>query len=347
MTLGGLYTWYHFSAMKTMVNTAHETREYYNQALQKLQASTPDASEAYKYLRSTAKQYAAFIPGASGYIDTAFNDLDAIRNKHGDEFDKVVKDAYSELREVSKGGANIQTAQKAVDVLQKHMERMYELGADAMEEIMNNHPEMKEKVGGNIQQLKQMGQQYGPEVQKQIDQTWDQVRDIMKSGVSADSVNKIKKLVEEKSQQVQQMGEQAWKKGMEQAKPYLDKNPEVKKMIENNADALRKGNAMELFNRAKQAVESGNTEDLQKYVNSTVDKVKSKGSQMGLDKYMDMIPHGSEIMPKLQQLREVAEKHSHEGEQLLKETMEEIRKVVSSKADKAQEIADKAKEESK
>ena len=60
-----------------------------------------------------------------------------------------------------------------------------------------------------------------------------------------------------------------------------------------------------------------------------------------------MIPNGSDILSKVNQLREVAEEHKGEAEKLLKETMEEIKQVLEKKANKAQEIAEKAKKESK
>lgn len=354
MTLGGLYTWYHFSSLKTMVNASRQARSYYESAAQKFQESTPNPDEAFKTLRQWAQSYAAFVPGASGYVNTAFDDLETIRSKHSEEFDKIVKEAYEELKDIAKSGVNVQNAQKAADVLQKHMGRMYELGADAFSDILNNHPDLKEKVGGNLDQLKQMGSQYGPEAKKQVDQTWDQIRDIMNSGISAEAVMKVKKLVEEKKEQLKKVGDEAWKKGMEQAKPYLDKNPKIKEIIEKNQDALKQGNAKELFDKARSAVESGSTDDLEKYVSSALDKAKQSGigqqlgQQMGgLDKYMKMIPNGDEILSKLSQLKEVADKHSKEGEQLLKETFEELQKVISNKADKAKDIAEKAKKESK
>ncbi len=43
-------------------------------------------------------------------------------------------------------------------------------------------------------------------------------------------------MINEKTEKVKKLGDQAWKKGLEQAKPYLDKNPQVKKMVEENAE---------------------------------------------------------------------------------------------------------------
>jgi hypothetical protein len=98
-----------------------------------------------------------------------------------------------------------------------------------------------------------------------------------------------------------------WTKGMEQAKPYLDKNPAVKELIEKNADSLKQGNIKELFEKAKSSVESGNAEDLEKYVNQAKDKAqKSFGGGGGLDQYLKMVPGGDQIISKLGQLTDVA-----------------------------------------
>ncbi|KAG9574784.1 hypothetical protein KCV01_g18089, partial [Aureobasidium melanogenum] len=184
--------------------------------------------------------------------------------------------------------------------------------------------------------------------------TWDQVKEIMAGGISAANINKARKIVEEKVEQVKKLGDQAWQKGLEQAKPYLDKNPKVKELIENNADALKQGNAKELFEKVKSSIDSGNTGDLEGYVKQAVDKAKSKGSQLssqwgfgGMDQYLKMIPNGGEILPKLQQLKEVAEKHKSEGEKLLNETMEELKKVLEKQSNKAQDIVEKAKKDAK
>jgi len=176
--------------------------------------------------------------------------------------------------------------------------------------------------------------------------TFDQVKDIMKSGISADTVTKIKKVIEEKIELVKKMGDEAWKKGIEKAKPYLDKNPKVKELVEENKDSLMKGNMGELWEKVKKAVDSGSTEDLEKYVKSAADKAKDSGMG-GLDKYFNMVPGADKIVPQLKTLSEIASKHGKEAEDLLNETVDEISKVLSNKSKKAEEIAKKAEKEAK
>ncbi|KAK4994394.1 hypothetical protein LTR66_005563 [Elasticomyces elasticus] len=356
LTVFGIgYGYYYFSGAKTVVNYSQQAKAYFNQTSQKVKESIPEApepSEALKWLRQTANSYAVFIPGASSLINKAFDDVDAIHRKHGQEVDDIVKNAYGEIKEITKKGLNLDTAQEAWQALQKYGQQIAELAGDAAEDILNNHPQLKEKVGGRIDQLKSMGEQYGPEAKKQVEETWSQITDVMKGGFSAQNMEKARKLIEEKVEQVKKMGDEAWKKGMEQAKPYLDKNPKIKELVEKNADALKQGNAMELFQNIKDSVQSGSTEDLEKYVNGAVDKAKkSAGGMMsgggGLEQLLKMIPGGDQIAPKLSHLQEVAQKHRKEGESILKETIDEIQKVLSKQSEKAKKLAESAKEDSK
>ena len=99
-----------------------------------------------------------------------------------------------------------------------------------------------------------MGENYGPEAKKQVDQTWQQLQEIMQTGFSAETLRKAQNLIEEKSELLRNMGKQAWDKGYDQVKPMLEKNPKVKQLIEENKDALMSGNAMELFQKAKDSL---------------------------------------------------------------------------------------------
>ena len=301
-------------------------------------------------MRSTAKSYAAFIPGAKGYVDSAFDDLDAVRNKHGKEVDSIIKEAYEELKDVSQEGMSVTAATKAWDILQKHLKRIGDLAGDAASDIINNHPALKEKVGENLDQLKQMGDKYGPDAKKQVDETWDQIRDILKSGVSASTIPKIQSLVQEKVQKIQELGGKVWDQGIEKAKPYLDKSPEVKNLVEENKEKLKKqGNVQELYEKIKDAVQSGSTDSLKQYVQSTVNKVGqgSGGDHGGIEKYLSMVPGGGDIIPKLTQLQQIAQEHGEEAEKIAKDTFKEMQEVLQRKVGEAEELAQKAKKNAK
>ncbi len=348
--LGG-YAWYRQSGAHTLISTVSETQASLQNMTKRLKESSPEPNEALKWLRQTATSYAAIIPGAKGYIDSAFNDLDEIHAKHADEVDAIVKEAYNELKGVSQeSGMSVASAQKTWEILQRYLNRIADLAVDSAQEIMNNHPALKEKVGGNLDRLKQLGDNYGPEAKKQVDQTWEEIRNILKNGANFQSISKIQALVQDKTKKLQELGQQAWEKGMEQAKPYLDKSPKVKQLVDENKDALKQGNAMELYNKIKDSVSSGNTESLEKYIKNAVNKARQGGDSSGgggLEQYLNMIPGASEIMPKLGQLRDIAQKHGPEAEKIAKETYDEMQQVLQRKLSEAEKIAEKAKKESR
>merc|ERR1712000_362999 len=147
----------------------------------------------------------------------------AVRKEHKEEADEIVNDAYKKFQDLSKSGLSLETASKAYEVLADLSKRVAELSGDAIGTIVDNHPQLKEKFGGNIEQLKSMGEKYSPEAKNQVDETWKEVRNVLGGGLSVANLDKIRKLIEEKVQQVQKLGDQAWQKGYEEIKPQLEK----------------------------------------------------------------------------------------------------------------------------
>ncbi|KAL6901754.1 hypothetical protein GGI43DRAFT_403827 [Trichoderma evansii] len=343
----GIYSFTPAGRTASKLNKAvKEAEKKYQEAAKKLQANTPSSSQAVDSIKQFAYSYVGWIPGGRGFVDAAFKDWETVRKEHAEEADKIVNDAYRKFQEISKSGLSLETASRAYDALADLAKKIANLTGDALSDVVDNHPQLKEKLGGNIDQLKQMGEQYGPEAKKQVDETWSQIKDIFAGGFSAANLAKAKELIDEKTKQVQKLGEEAWKKGLEEAKPLLDKSPKVKELVENNADALKNGNVKELFDKVRDAVKSGDLGDLEKYVKQAKEKIGDKVSESGwgsLNQYLDKIPQGSEILTKLQDMGRVAQEHKEEGEKLLKETLGDIQKVLEEKGKKAQEIADSAK----
>lgn len=351
----GIYSFTPAGRTASKLNKAVKDAEVkYLAASKKLQESAPSPDDAANYIKQLAYSYTSWVPGGRAYVDTAFDDWEKIRKNHKEEADEIVNDAYKKFQEVAKAGLTLEAASKGYEAIADLTKKIAELSGDAISDILDNHPQVKEKLGGNIDQLKQMGERYGPEAKKQVDETWKQLKELAAGGFSVANMDKARKIIEEKTQQVRKLGDEAWKRGLEEAKPYLDKNPKIKELVEKNADALKQGNAKELFEAAKKAADSGDLGGLESYVSDAVKKAKSAASSVGgagvfagLDQYVKMIPQGDEIMPKIKQLSEVAEKHKDEGEKLLKETLEELKSVLEKKAEKAEEIVEKAKKEAK
>lgn len=83
-------------------------------------------------------------------------DCDA--GKHGKEVDDIVADAYNKLKTLTKDkGVSLATTGDAVNILSETMSKIMSLAGDAAEDLMNNHPQLKQQLGGNIDQLKELG----------------------------------------------------------------------------------------------------------------------------------------------------------------------------------------------
>ncbi|PNS16946.1 hypothetical protein CAC42_4910 [Sphaceloma murrayae] len=283
LVLGAGYTLYSFSAAgrlhSTLSSTSAQAQKAYQSAASQFQQATPDANEAIEYLRKTAYGYAAFIPGGRGYVDAAFKDVDAVREKHGDKVEEIVKDTYGELQEISKQGFTMAALTAAMGALEKMTGRLASEAGDVVGSVMENHPEVKEKVGGQVEELKGLGERLGPKAKEQVEKTWAEVGDVLKGGLGVGTIERVRKLVEQKMEEVRKLGDQAWEEGLEQVKPYLEKNPQVKELVEGNVEALKKGNYGEVFNKVKDSVKSGNVDELKKYVDQLSNSAQEYGEK--------------------------------------------------------------------
>jgi len=166
--------------------------------------------------------------------------------------------------------------------------------------------------------------------------------------VSQQTVSKIQKLVQDTQDRMQKFGDQAWEKGMEKAKPYLEKSPEVKKFIEENSDALKKGNVTEVWAKVSKALDSGKVDDLKAYLKETTDKAKKGGKGLmgkGIEQYINMVPGGSEVLKKVQAMQEVASERGEEAEDIVKKAWEDVRSVVEKRTTEIEKLAKKAKKD--
>jgi hypothetical protein len=345
------FGFYHFSGARSVVNSVHSAKATANDAFAKTTQYAPEPGQAVQWLKETVTSYTRFIPGASTYVDRAFDDLEKIRARHEGEVDEIVQETYYELKNVTKSGFTAESASQAWEVISATFVRIGQLAGDAFEDIIENHPQLKEKIGGQYTQLKQMGEQYGPEAKKQVDETWNEIQNILKSGFSMDSFTKIQKLVQDKSQQIQKYGDQAWQKGIEQAKPILDKSPQLKELVENNKEKLLKGDLGQLWQKLQEAGKSGDSNDITKFVKEQVSKASQSSSgssgSSGIESLLSMIPGGSDIGGTLQQLQEIGQKHGKEAEGLVMSAVDEIKKVLSAKMEEAQKLKDKAEKDVK
>lgn len=60
-----------------------------------------------------------------------------------------------------------------------------------------------------------------------------------------------------------------------------------------------------------------------------------------------MVPGGSQIIPQLQKLKDVADKQGSQAQELAKETVSEIKQVLDKKSQRVEQLYENAKEEGK
>ena len=344
------YLWYHFSGAKTLINTSNQAQAYFQSTFKKTKeaAESSNSSDTLDYLRQTAHDYTRLIPGASAYVDSAFNDVNKVREKHGDEVDKILKEAKDQLKDVTGKPVNLERVSEVWSIVSDALRKIGGMAGDSAEEILNNHPQIREKVGPKLGQFRQMGEQYGPEAKKMVDETWQQMQDILKAGFSMEAVGKVQNLIQQKTEQLQKYGEKAWENGMEQVKPMLDKKPELKELVEKNKDKLLKGDLGELWNQVKKASESGNTDDLKKFVQDQTEKVQQKtGGGGGLPGVLQNLPGGANIGSNLQQLSELSQKYGKEAEELVNSTLKEVQDVLQKKVQEGKSLKEKVEKEAK
>jgi hypothetical protein len=336
------YLWYSFSGAKTAIQTSNQVHAYVKSLTDKAKQSLPEASgsgaETIKWLRQTAHSYTGMIPGASGYVDSAFDDVEKIRQKHGDEVDSILKAAKDQLADVTKKDVSMTRLAEVGSIISETLRKITALAGDSFEDIINNHPSVKEKVGPRIEQLKQMGDQYGPEAKKAVDETWKEVENVLKGGFSFVTVQRIQDLIQRKTQELSKYGDQAWQKGLEQVKPMLDKQPELKEELEKNKDALLKGDLGKLWEQVRKASDSGNLDDLKKFVQQ---QAGEKGGQ--LQQYKDQAwEKGMEqLKPFLDKKPELKEQIEKNKEALLNGDVNELWQQVKKASDSGD--ADKLK----
>jgi hypothetical protein len=332
------FGFYHYSGARSVVKTYQSAKSTADSAFKETTKYAPEPGQAVQWLKETVTSYTRFIPGASTYVDQAFNDLEKIRKNHESEVDEIVNETYYELKNVTKSGFTTESASQAWEVISATFVRIGQLAGDALEDILDNHPQLKEKVGGQYHQLKQMGEQYGPEAKQKVDETWSEVQNILKSGFSVSTFSKIQKLVQDKTEEVKKYGDQAWQKGIEEAKPLLDKSPQLKELVQNNKDKLLQGDLTQLWQKMQANKASQST---------TGSSLSSLASGSGIEQLLNFIPGGSDISGKLQQLQEISQKHGKEAESLVKSAVDEIKQVLQKKMEEAEKLKNKAEKDAK
>ena len=151
-------------------------QETKDSVIAKAKDAAKNPSETLKYLRNVAKSYSAFVPGASGYVDSTFDELEKLREEHGEDMDKVLTETRDELVKAAKEGkADTKTAARVYGVLSDGIQRLQKLGKTAGESFLENNPQLKERFGNGYGQLKGLAEKAGPEGRKVLDEVTNKV----------------------------------------------------------------------------------------------------------------------------------------------------------------------------
>lgn len=149
-----------------------------------------------------------------------------------------------------------------------------------------------------------------------------QVKEIFAKGFSMDAVNQARELIQQKTEQLRSMAEpaaqEAWDKSLEQAKPYLDKLPEIRDLFNAKSSAFVSmgaaaltgsgaGSAKEVFDRVREVAEAkgkdqeAQVKELKKWLENKIAEAQEKAKGgfglgwEGLLDYVKKVPGGEEV----------------------------------------------------
>lgn len=292
--------------------------------------------EVIKALKDVADKYSPWIPGGREFVEKSFNDLGRVRAKHEIEVNEIVRDTYEELRDVStRNGTSLETVNGTWYILSRRLEELSSLAGDVAQQILESHPEMKGRLDGSFEQLRRLGDRLGPGAKREVDETFCEVSNIVKQGVNEGTVDRINRIVQDKARQIKSRSQQAWFVAMDQMQHILERNPRVKCIVDDNMDTSRQGRAKEVSDKIRQAVMSGSTGELERYIKD-ISKKTQQHSSGSLSNWLSRLPDGSKILPQLQQLKEAAETKSADAEQLARETLNDVSRILDQRTRQAE-----------
>ena len=157
---------------------------------------------------------------------------------------------------------------------------------------------------------------------------------------------------------------------MKDAAPYLDKLPEVKQLLGDNAEKLVSvvmssggdSSIQEIFARVKDIAQGDATKskekinELRELVLQRVHETEEQGGLQlergwkSLQGWVRAMPGGQEAlqrMPDLKLFVKVSQEHGEEAQKLAQETYDEILKVLEEKAKRAKELSERAEKDAK
>jgi hypothetical protein len=141
-----------------------------------------NSNKALIYLRKVAKSYVTILPGADSFVDQAFDSVDEIVDAHAEEVNAITNTAYKEIQEILKQGGeeqNLAKAIKVMDVLRRRLGEIQALGVkaggDALGPVWKKFPDVKGKIGAELEELQTLAKKQGPDAKKILNDAQQQV----------------------------------------------------------------------------------------------------------------------------------------------------------------------------
>jgi len=368
------YAWYHFSGTKQIVTTAKTVLDSANQTKEKIKQATPSTDAALKFLRSTAKTYAAAIPGGAYMIDQSFDQLEKLAESHGEQVKQIVTDSYSQLQDTLASAKGKDAGDAVLAVINDAVGKLKELGSkidqDVIGPFLEKNPQLQKALEGSQDQLKEIMQKQGPEAKRIRDDTYKQLSGLVAAGLTGDSIQKAVALIQQKSTEVSklasQTGADAWEAASKNAQPLLNKLPDVKKMLDEQLPKMQGvigedgvKQVQELYEKLAELGKDAKNKDpkelakeAKKLVEERMASIQKSTSGTGKAakntalSYLEQIP-GVKDLPELHAFKTIVEKHGKDAEKLMDATYEDLKKILSKRLEEAKKLGDSAKEETK
>ncbi|GAO47545.1 hypothetical protein G7K_1750-t1 [Saitoella complicata NRRL Y-17804] len=365
--LGLGYGYYHYSGLAGYVNTAKETAATFQSAKDKVVEKAPSPRAALKLLRTAAQSYAGVIPGAKGVVDGVFDKVDELSEKHGEEVDKIVTETYGELKKLYAKGVSEDTASQAFELIQEKLSQIYELAGEAGQDVfgplLKEHPELKAGVEGGLSQLRSLSEKAGPEAKKIVDETYSELKDLVGKGVTPASIASAVALIARQVSKAKELAPDAldadklWQQAQEKAKPYLEKVPDLKKLLDDNAETIKAVGGpdaeklvQEIYAKAEEISKKGlnkdSISDLQSFITeraSTASSIASKAGTNALSQAKELYKQ----VPDIAELQKLGKEHGPEVKKIVEEGWGEVKEVLKKKVEEARKVAEKAQKDVK
>ncbi|ORX79198.1 hypothetical protein K493DRAFT_308571 [Basidiobolus meristosporus CBS 931.73] len=358
VAIGG-YGWYKYSGAKEIVAKTQNSL----QTIQDVQAKIPPPGVLVNVVKGFMGPLLVSVPGAQGLLDH----IQKLEDTHGPEIQKLWHDTVKEVSDLTANGWDEDSTKNATEIIKQSIDRVQELAkniaGDASEQLLSTFPQVKDALGGSIEELKELSGKGGDEAKELLSNTFSKMKKILDGGMNENTIEEIKKLIDENKQEVKklvnQAGELAWDKGIALAGPFLDKMPEVKKEAEKAKDLLSEVSkehgpqlmdmANDLMSQLKKISEKGVNEETIKEAKTLVEKKLSelKGLKGGVkqqtwqkaeelaEPVLKKVPELKQVVDKsIPEMKSIAERKGPEAFKIIKDTYADIQKIAEKGANK-------------